>query len=198
VVNGIKNVNMDITDSKDIINIKHVGYDIFFYSTIDSDSTVELISLLKELENNALYCFILNGVKPIIKLHINSDGGSLLDSLAISDTIRSMKADVYTYIEGACMSGATLISIVGTKRFITPNSKVLIHQLSAGTEGKSEDIKDFSKNCVDLMDTVKKVYLKHTKFSKKDLDYIVTREIYLDADACLKYKIVDKIVEKGI
>ncbi len=191
MINEIK--NSDLPNDKDIINIRHIGYDIYFYSIIDTESIIELAVLLKELENNALYCFILNGVMPIIKLHINSLGGSLMDSLAITDIIHSMKTEVHTYIEGCCMSGATLISIVGKKRFITPNSQVLIHQLVGSAEGKSEDIKDYSKNCADLMNRVKNVYLKHTKFSKKDLDSLITREIYLSAEECLKYKIVDEI-----
>ena len=132
--------------------------------------------------------------KPIY-LHITSDGGDLFAGISTVDTIRNLKSRVYTYVEGAAASAATIISIAGKKRFIGKNAFMLIHQLSGGMWGKFESMKDDMQNCNLFMDRINEIYGQYTKIPKNILKDILKRDIYMDAKTCLKYGLVDKIIE---
>ena len=90
---------------------------------------------------------IQNGIDPIpIKLHIQSDGGEVFAAFSAVDTIQKCKVPVETIIEGCAASAATIISVAGSRRFITPYSHMLIHQISSGFWGKMHEFEDEMKN----------------------------------------------------
>ena len=78
---------------------------------------------------------------------------------------------------------------------LNQHSFMLIHQLSSGLWGKFEDLKDDMQNSQMFMDTIYKIYEEHTKIPKNTLKEILKRDIYFDAKTCLKYGLVDKILE---
>jgi ATP-dependent Clp protease protease subunit len=86
------------------------------------------------------------------------------------------------------------MSVVAEKRYIHRNSFMLIHQLSSGMWGKFEELKDSIENCEILMQTIRDIYGKHTQIPKKKLDEILKRDLWFDADTCLKYGLVDEII----
>ena len=131
---------------------------------------------------------------PPIHLHIQSQGGSLYHSLYIIDLIENMKTPVYTYVDGFAASAATLISVVGKKRYMTKNSLMLIHQLSGADSGKFYELQDQMSNMQILMNTINKIYLNKTKIDQETLIKLLQKDLWLDAKTCLAYGLVDEII----
>jgi ATP-dependent Clp endopeptidase proteolytic subunit ClpP len=176
-------------------NIKISENKIFFYSDITEQSALELNHLLHDLDQRLrTVSTTFEDYKPHIKLHINSFGGSLFAGMAVVDTIRNLKSDVYTYIDGAAASAATIISVVGKKRSIGKNSMMLIHQLSTSAYGKFSELEDDMENNKRLMQSIKNIYKQYTKVPMKKLDEILKHDIWFDATTCLEYGLVDEVL----
>ena len=122
------------------------------------------------------------------------DGGEIFSAFTTVDRITSSKVPIHTYVEGIAASAATLISVCGTKRYIGKNGVMLVHQLRSWCGGTHENLKDEAKNLDMLAEKVTRIYLEHTKFSKADLEEILKHDIYLNADECVKYGLVDEII----
>lgn len=178
-------------------SIKFLDNTIHFYADVTSMSCSELNRMLRELDTRMQHAKItMNDAEfdPKIHLRIHSYGGDVLAGLASVDTIRSLKTKVYTYIEGAAASAATLISISGNKRFIGKNSFMLIHQLSAVCGGTFERLEDEQENNRRMMNTIKSLYKEYTNIPMKELDVILKRDIWFDSATCLKYGLVDAVL----
>lgn len=177
-------------------SIRSLDNTIYFYSDISVVACSELNRLLREVDirlNQAKVSMDNETFEPIIHLRINSYGGDVLAGLSTVDTIRCLKSHVYTYVEGAVASAATLITVSGKKRFIGKNSMMLIHQLSSVCSGTFERLNDEQQNNRRIMDLIKSIYKQYTKIPMKELETILKRDLWLDSDTCLKYGIVDKI-----
>jgi ATP-dependent Clp protease protease subunit len=177
-------------------SIRTLDNTIYFYSDISVIACSELNRLLREVDirlNQAKVSMDNETFEPIIHLRINSYGGDVLAGLSTVDTIRSLKSHVYTYVEGAAASAATLITVAGKKRFIGKNSMMLIHQLSSVCSGTFERLNDEQQNNRRIMDLIKSIYKQYTKIPMKELETILKRDLWLDSDTCLKYGIVDKV-----
>lgn len=167
---------------------------IYFYCEVDRNNIYELSQLIREAEEeNMLTSFKFKIDKIPIYLHISSYGGTIFDAFTLIDIIKSCKSPVYSIIEGASASAATIISVVAEKRFITPNAYMLIHQLSSGFWGKMAEIEDDFANLKELMEKIKDIYKEHTKIPKKELNELLKHDLWLNADKCIKYGLVDEI-----
>jgi ATP-dependent protease ClpP protease subunit len=178
-------------------SIKVLDNSIHFYAEISGSTCSELNRLLRELDTRMQHARITMGdpdFDPTIHLRIHSYGGDVLSGLASVDTIRSLKTKVYTYVEGAAASAATIISIAGKKRFIGKNSFMLIHQLSSVCAGTFERLEDEQENNRRMMGTIKSLYKEYTKIPMKELDVILKRDIWFDSATCLKYGLVDTVL----
>lgn len=177
-------------------NIKAFENNILFYADIDSSSSIELVRLLMDIDvklqntKNVLG----NEYDPVCHLHLCTNGGEIFSAFAIVDTIRRMKSKVYTYVEGSVASAGTFLSLLGTKRYMGKHSHLLIHQLSGGMYGKFSEMEDEMYNCNSLMKIIKSFYKEHTKIPMKKLDEILKKDIWLTAEECLQYGIVDEII----
>jgi ATP-dependent Clp protease protease subunit len=170
---------------------------IYFHSEVDRESIFELIMLIREAEEESvLTSFKLNIDEVPIYIHINSYGGSIFAAFGAIDVIKACRVPVYTIIEGSTASAGTLISIVGKKRFIRPTAYMLIHQLSSGCWGKMSEIEDEFRNLQDLMDKIKELYKEHANIPKKELTELLKHDLWLDANKCLKYGLVDELWTK--
>jgi ATP-dependent protease ClpP protease subunit len=129
-----------------------------------------------------------------INLYINSCGGEIFGALSTIDRIKSNKIKIHSYVEGIAASAATLLSVVAHKRYIRKNSMMLIHQLSSENWGTYREIKDEVKNLDALMDTIKNIYLNHTKMTETYLNDILNHDIYLKSHECLELGLVDFII----
>lgn len=177
-------------------SIRTLDNTIYFYSDISLVACSELNRLLREVDirlNQAKVSMDNHTFDPIIHLRINSYGGDVFSGLSTIDTIRSLKSKVYTYVEGAAASAATLISVSGARRIIGKNSLMLIHQLSSVCSGTFERLQDENENNKRIMNLIKSIYKQYTKIPMKELDAILKRDLWLDSDTCLKYGIVDEV-----
>ena len=168
---------------------------IYFYSDVGEKEALELNKILRHMDIEMEFLARRLGLSepPPIKLHIHSPGGSFFSALSIVDTIKSCRSPVHTYIDGFAASAATLISVVGKKRFATPNSFMLIHQQRMIWEGKHADFIDEIENQKHVTETIQKIYLDHTKMKEKELQSILKRELHMPASECLKLGLIDEI-----
>lgn len=165
---------------------------IYFYGDVDSDSCLELNRKIGDLNKELLkYAIDFDTPPPNIYLHINSNGGCLFSAMSTVDTIRSSRVPIVSIVEGSAASAATIISMACHRRYITPNSYMLIHQLSSGMYGKYEEIKDDFSNDTKLMDRLYSLYKAYTKMSPKQIKQVLTRDIWWDSDECVKNGLVD-------
>ena len=172
------------------------GNDIYFYSDVNLGSIFSLNKTISDLEKQMLITQINLGLAkpPHINLYINSDGGEIFSAFTTVDRIKACKVPVHSHVEGIVASAATLISVCAKKRYIGKTGVMLVHQLRGWCGGTHENFKDEAKNLEMLADKVKAIYLEHTKFSEADLDELLKHDIYLNAEECLKYGLVDAIV----
>jgi ATP-dependent protease ClpP protease subunit len=178
-------------------SIKVLDNSVNFYADVSSITCAELNRILRELDIRMQHAKITMGdpdFDPTIHLRINSYGGEIFAGLATVDVIRSLRTKVYTYVEGAAASAATLISIAGKKRFIGKNSFMLIHQLSSICAGTFERLEDEQENNRRLMTSIKNLYKEYTKIPMKELDGILKKDLWFDSATCLKYGLVDAII----
>lgn len=177
-------------------HIKGSENTISFYGEVNTVTAGEISRLLTETDIRLQNTKNLLGddYTPIIHLKIRSDGGSLFEGLAILDRMRSLKSKIHTYVEGGAASAATLISVAGHKRYIGKNSLMLIHQLSAGNYGNFQQLEEQQENYRRLMQIIKSVYKQYTKMPMKTLEEILKKDLWLTAEECLHYGMVDEIV----
>tara|TARA_B100001287_G_scaffold271541_1_gene271976 strand:+ start:1921 stop:2616 length:696 start_codon:yes stop_codon:yes gene_type:complete len=190
------NINPSNYHNLETTHVQSQNNNIYFYGNLNAESAKSLKDTLNELiMNGKMFATQFNSKAPDINLHIQSYGGSLLDTLYIVDIIKNSPVNINTYIDGYAASAATLISVVGKRRYITPNSIMLIHQLSTGTQGKYHEMEDDMKNNEMLMNLIKNIYYKNTKITQFELDEILKHDIWFDANKCLELGLVDEIIE---
>jgi ATP-dependent Clp protease, protease subunit len=191
VINSSDNEETQSSQGIRVINNK-----ILFYADVDEGAMLELNRVLLEtdLKLQSIGLAFDGDYEPIIHLHLNTFGGSIFAAFSTVDTIRRMKSKVYTYIDGSVASAGTLISAIGSKRYMGQHAHLLIHQLSSGVYGKFSEMEDEIFNCANLMRLLKDFYKKNTKLPMKKLDELLKRDIWLNAEECLQYGIVDEIV----
>jgi ATP-dependent Clp protease protease subunit len=135
--------------------------------------------------------------KKDIKLYINSPGGSVYDGLAIIDTMNFIEPDVQTIGIGLQASmGAMLLSCGAKgKRFVLPNSRIMIHQPSSGTEGKITDQEIALKEGIFLKQRLAEIFAKNTGKDIKQVEKDMDRDNWMSAEEAKAYGIVDEIVK---
>jgi ATP-dependent Clp endopeptidase proteolytic subunit ClpP len=182
---------------KDNQKITKVNNHIYFYSEVTRNSIFALTTLIREVEQDNLALANTLCIDPIpIYLHISSFGGSVFAAFTAIDVILACQVDIITVIDGASASAGTLMSVVGKKRYMRPNSYMLVHQLSAGAWGKMCELEDAFTNNKRLMDQIKTIYKEHSNIPKKELNEILKHDLWWDADTCLKYGLVDDLWTK--
>lgn len=133
-----------------------------------------------------------------ILMYIDSYGGWVHSFLAIHDVIKLLRCEVATVCIGKSMSCGQMLLISGTKgkRFITPNSRVLMHEISHFTFGKLTDIEIDVNETKALKKIIEDLIVKYTKIKAKDLKEIMQRDTYFSAEDALRLGIVDHIIHK--
>lgn len=178
--------------------VKVQGSDVYFHCEVAEVTVLELNMKLKKLALELNHKYLDLGIKgrPEIRIWIRSDGGDLHSGLSAMDCIRALskRVKIRTIADGVCSSAATFILLGGRTRHMTENSYVLIHQLNMdGTWGKFEDFKDQMENLSQFMERFKDIYTRETKIPERDLKKLLKRDVYMDADKCLEWGVVDSI-----
>ena len=168
---------------------------IYFYSGVNRNACCELNKKIGELEAKAItLSHNLDTPTPPIKLYINSGGGTIVSGIASMDTILRSKVPVYTYVDGFSASAATFLTVVGTKRYMSRNSYMLVHQLSTQFWGTYSNFEDEKQNQDLMMKNIKNIYKSYTKIPTKKLDEILKHDLMWDAKTCLEYGMIDEII----
>jgi len=174
----------------------------YLYNDISMKSIQGLLKFIKNAEKR-WKLFLLetsdimeNATPKPLKIFINSNGGDIFAAIPLIDAITNCSIPIYTFVEGMAASAASLISMMGHKRFITKNSFMLIHELRTGVQGTYSDIMDEKENCDKLMDVIKKIYLEKTNGNLENdtLEKILKRDIILTSEECKNYGLVDEII----
>jgi ATP-dependent Clp protease protease subunit len=133
-----------------------------------------------------------------IQLYINSPGGIITSALAIYDTMQFIKSPVSTICIGQAASAAAVLLLAGEKgkRFILPNSRVLLHQPSGGVSGTSIDVEIHTREMVRMRKLLNKIISKHTGQSLKKIEKDTERDFIMDAPEAKDYGIVDEVIYK--
>ncbi|MBL7058443.1 ATP-dependent Clp endopeptidase proteolytic subunit ClpP [Patescibacteria group bacterium] len=133
-----------------------------------------------------------------IKFYINSPGGSVTAGLAIYDTMQYIKSDVNTICIGMAASmGATLLAAGAKgKRFVLPNSEIMIHQVMGGAEGQASDIKIQAEHILKIKDKLNIILAKHTSQKISIVENDTDRDNYMTAEEAVAYGLADKIITK--
>ena len=200
-LNGMNVGNKSLGMDEEILNIGNqdisvIQNHIYFQTDVKPTTILRLKNeLTRIVKNNIGYAVTTDTTVEPIYLHISSPGGYVHEGLAAYDYISAInkKVPVITIVEGSAASAATLLSIAGAKRYITPNSFMLIHEIRSWFYGQFTKITEEYSNLCKLQDTVNNIYLKHTNFNNEDLKSLVNKDLILNADECLEHGLVDEI-----
>jgi ATP-dependent Clp protease protease subunit len=132
-----------------------------------------------------------------ISVYINSPGGSVYSGMAIYDTMQFIKPDVSTICCGIAMSMGALLLAGGAKgkRMALPNSKILIHQVSAGYQGQATDIEIHAREILDMRRRLDEIIGKHTGQPMERVSRDTERDYFMSAPEAKEYGIIDQVIE---
>jgi ATP-dependent Clp protease protease subunit len=134
--------------------------------------------------------------KKEISLYINSPGGLVTAGLGIYDTMQYIKPDVSTLCIGQAASMGSFLLGAGTKgkRFSLPNSRIMVHQPSAGFQGQATDIEIHAKEVLSLKKRLNEIYSKHTNKSVDEIKSALERDNFMTPDNAKDFGLIDKVV----
>jgi len=163
---------------------------VFLVGTVN-DSVASLITaqlLYLESENP----------KKEISFYINSHGGLVTAGLGIYDTMQYIKPPVSTLCIGQASSMGSFLLTAGEKgkRFSLPNSRIMVHQPSAGYQGQATDIEIHTKEILALKKRLNKIYAKHTKKSEDEIKKALERDKFMSPTEAKDFGLIDEVVEK--
>ncbi|MBR5538851.1 MAG: ATP-dependent Clp protease proteolytic subunit [Clostridia bacterium] len=130
-----------------------------------------------------------------IKIIINSPGGSVTAGLAIYDAMKAAQCEIITVATGVAASMGAFLLSAGTKgkRYVTPSAKVMIHQPSAGTQGRVSDMEINVEHFIRVKQQLNSILAENTGKSEKQIKRDSERDFWLDANAAVEYGIADRI-----
>ena len=136
--------------------------------------------------------------KKEISMYINSPGGVVSSGLAIYDTMQYIKPEVSTLCIGQAASMGSLLLAAGekNKRFALPNSRIMVHQPSAGFQGQATDIEIHANEVLSLKKRLNEIYSKHTGKSVEEIKIALERDNFMTADTAKSFGLIDSVVEK--
>lgn len=175
------------SDNKNVLDNNRI---VFMNGDFNEDKSKTIMERLLTLEAQ-------EPQKDIV-MYIDSYGGYVHSFLAIHDVMKHIcRCDIATICTGKAMSCGQMLLIAGTKgkRFATPNSRILMHEVSSGTFGKLSDMEIDINEGKELQKILEILILKYTKIKKNEIKDLMKRDSYLSAKEALKYGIVDFIIE---
>jgi ATP-dependent Clp protease protease subunit len=177
-------------------NVYCRGNDIYFQSDVSDKSVLKLIKIINqkndEYEKLTKNKLLKTSTPSSLYLHITSYGGDLFACFRAIDAIKGSIMPINTIVDGYAASAGTLMSVVGHNRYMTPNSYMLIHQLSSGAMGTFWQIKDEYVNLDMIMNDIYEIYIKNTKLSRKQLEEYLSHDSWWKLDKCSQYGLIDE------
>jgi len=135
-----------------------------------------------------------------ISIYINSAGGTVTAGLAIYDTMQYVKPDVATICIGQASSMAAILLAAGTrgKRYVLPNSRIMIHQPLGGVEGQASDIQIHANEIIKIKRKLNKILSELTKQPLKKIENDTDRNYFMSSEEAVSYGIVDEVLAKHL
>jgi ATP-dependent Clp protease protease subunit len=174
------------------------AYDI--YSRLLKERVVFLVGPVNDITANLVVAQLLflesENPDKDISFYINSPGGSVSAGMAIYDTMQFIKPDVSTLCVGLAASMGSFLLAAGAKgkRYALPNSRVMIHQPSGGTQGQAADIEIQAREILFLRERLNSLLAKHTGKSVAEIGKDTERDNFMGAEDAMKYGIIDKVL----
>ena len=136
--------------------------------------------------------------KKEIYLYINSPGGLVTAGLGIYDTMQYIKPQISTLCIGQAASMGSFLLAAGAKgkRFSLPNSRIMVHQPSAGFQGQATDIEIHANEVLSLKKRLNEIYSKHTNKSVDEIKSALERDNFMTAEVAKSFGLIDEVVEK--
>ncbi|MBI4160095.1 ATP-dependent Clp protease proteolytic subunit [Candidatus Wolfebacteria bacterium] len=175
------------------------AYDI--YSRLLKERIVFIGGPINDQVANAIIAQMLfleyEDPKKDIKVYLNTPGGVVTAGLAIYDAMQYVKADVATICVGMAASMGAVLLAAGKKgkRFILPNSEVLLHQVLGATEGQAVEIEIAARHIIKIKDKLNQIIAKHTGEPLAKVEKDTDRDFWLTADEAKQYGLVDEIIK---
>ena len=178
------------------------AYDI--YSRLLKERIVFLVGPINDTVASLVTAQLLflesENPKKEIYLYINSPGGLVTAGLGIYDTMQYIKPEVSTLCIGQAASMGSFLLAAGTKgkRFSLPNSRIMVHQPSAGFQGQATDIEIHANEVLSLKKRLNEIYSKHTGKSVPEIKEALERDNFMTPEMALDFGLIDKVVDKRI
>jgi len=136
--------------------------------------------------------------KKEISIYINCPGGLVTAGLGIYDTMQYIKPEVTTLCIGQAASMGSFLLAAGAKRkrFSLPNSRIMVHQPSAGFQGQATDIEIHAKEVLSLKKRLNEIYSKHTGKSAEEIKVALERDNFMTPEIAKEFGLIDKVVDK--
>ena len=176
------------------------AYDI--YSRLLKDRIIMLSGAINDHVSNIVVAQLLflaaEDPEKDIHLYINSPGGSITAAMAMFDTMNYIKPDVSTICIGIAASAGALLLTSGErgKRYVLPNSEVMIHQPLGGAQGQASDIAIVAKHILKTRDKLNHIFAEKTGQPLARIEQDTDRDNYLSAGEAVEYGLVDKIIKR--
>jgi ATP-dependent Clp protease, protease subunit len=132
-----------------------------------------------------------------ISIYINTPGGAIYSGLAVYDTMQFIKPDIQTICVGIAMSMGSLLLTGGTKgkRFSLPNSRLLMHQPSAGFEGQATEIEIHAREILKVRARIDEIYAEHTGRPVEQVHEDMERDRFFTGDQAVEYGLIDRVID---
>ena len=176
------------------------AYDI--YSRLLKERIIFLVGPVNDTVSTLVTAQLLflesENPKKEISFYINSPGGLVTSGLGIYDTMQYIKPPVSTLCIGQASSMGSFLLAAGEKgkRFSLPNSRIMVHQPSAGYQGQATDIEIHAKEILALKERLNKIYSKHTKKSESEIKKALERDNFMTPKEAKEFGLIDEVVEK--
>jgi ATP-dependent Clp protease protease subunit len=163
---------------------------IFINGEISTEMSHVIVAQLLFLESEA--------PEKDISIYLNSPGGEVTAGMAIYDTMNFIKCDVVTVATGQVCSMGSLLASSGTpgKRFMLPNARHMIHQVSSGSRGTAIDMRIAMEETLRLNRTLTEIYVKNTGRTFEELEKDMSRDFYMTAAQSVEYGLADEVLDK--
>lgn len=180
------------------LTVEGIDNHVYFYSDVNMDRILALMRLLRNTADGLRAEFYRRGVggePPPIVLHVHSFGGSLFAGLAAIDQIPALNYPIWSIVEGAVCSAATLVSMSANRRLITQNAFMMLHQLWSVHWGTHEQFRDELYMQEQVMEKLVLFYANRTNYSPEDIQEILRRDSWFDAAKAIEGGLVEGFYE---
>lgn len=176
---------------------------VYLWGDVEADSCLTLMKELRQIDSHLVSQQIARGIDKVyphipIWLHIQSYGGDLFAALGLANQLQTLSSPIYSIVEGICASAGTLPALVCSRRFILPDSYMLIHQFRTMVYGTHMEFQDEMVMQEALFETMVKFYATWTKLNMKKARKALKHEFWMTAEQAVEKGFADQVMYAGV